>query len=250
MNGVQVLGTFNGNKPEELHSNNETQEFNKTYVTLGGQTPSDHPTPRPPDHPTTRPPDHPTTRPPDHPTTRPPDHPTPRPPDHPTTRPPDHPTTRPPDHPTTRPPDSNSTPQRAPKHPSGPPNTPPPHHSASPPSHQPTTPTQPRYYLNAGCYHYRFLADGKYKVDERKPAQGEGVDRRNCVVVVPCSSEYEYDRASPPITHVSLPQRQLGDDGVWLLKDALRNNPFVDTIDITRYGYGPQGQGSVYGCGL
>ena len=49
---------------------------------------------------------------------------------------------------------------------------------------------------------------------------GEGTERRNCLVVVPCTSEPEWDRDADPITTVRLPQRQLGDDGTWLLKEV------------------------------
>ena len=65
--------------------------------------------------------------------------------------------------------------------------------------------------------------------------------RRNVMVVAPHSTEPEDDAHRAPITAVSLPQKQLSDDGVWVLKEALRFNRSVKTLDLPTNGISSAG---------
>jgi len=55
---------------------------------------------------------------------------------------------------------------------------------------------------------------------------------RNLVIVVPHSTEPRDDATRKPITTVDLPQKSLGDDGAWVLRQALLKNRSVTVLNL------------------
>jgi hypothetical protein len=55
---------------------------------------------------------------------------------------------------------------------------------------------------------------------------------RNLVIVVPHSTEPHEDATRKPITTVDLPQKSLGDDGAWVLRQALLKNRSVTVLNL------------------
>ena len=72
----------------------------------------------------------------------------------------------------------------------------------------------------------RYKVDGYFVLDPFRPTAGQlgsagndnPQDMRNLLIVVPHSTEPEGDASRPPMRSVELPQKSLGDDGVWALK--------------------------------
>jgi len=82
--------------------------------------------------------------------------------------------------------------------------------------------------------------DGFYVLDPLKPTAGalgsKGFEdpacMRNLLVVVRHSTEPSLDARRPPLTTVDLPQRSLGDDGAWVLKQSLAKNKSVTVLNL------------------